>query len=176
MMPVQKPGRSKQDYGTPWELIRAVEARWGKLTIDLAANEDGSNAKAPRWLWDAFNCNWSNQIDIGIGWLNPPFADIEPWVKKASEETARIIMLVPASIGSNWFAEYVHSYAHVVGLRPRLAFQGCHVLDKHGVPKCGGDSTCDGCQGYPKDCMLLLYGFHSDATLSHHQLSIWKWK
>jgi hypothetical protein len=30
-MPEQKPGRSKQDYGTPWDFIKAVEARFGKL-------------------------------------------------------------------------------------------------------------------------------------------------
>jgi hypothetical protein len=47
-VPKQKPGKSKQDYGTPWELIRAIEARWGKLTIDLAARAD--NAKAPLFI------------------------------------------------------------------------------------------------------------------------------
>lgn len=41
--PIQKPGRSKQDYGTPWEFIRAVERRWGKLHVDLAAHSE--NAK-----------------------------------------------------------------------------------------------------------------------------------
>jgi hypothetical protein len=35
--------RSKQDYGTPWPLIRAIEQRWGNLTIDLAATRE--NAK-----------------------------------------------------------------------------------------------------------------------------------
>ena len=44
-MPAQVPGKSKQDYGTPIELIRAVEAKFGRLAFDLAAHAYGS------WRW-----------------------------------------------------------------------------------------------------------------------------
>ena len=36
-MPAQKPGRSKQNYGTPDAFIKAVEDRYGPLMFDLAA-------------------------------------------------------------------------------------------------------------------------------------------
>lgn len=105
--PAQKPGRSKQDYGTPWGLIRAVEARFGKLDVDLAARAD--NAKAPRLIGpdqDSLKVPWGPRICGGIGWLNPPFADIDPWAKKCGAETTpmngnRIILLTPASVGAN---------------------------------------------------------------------------
>jgi phage N-6-adenine-methyltransferase len=111
--PVQKPGRSKQDYGTPWPLIRAIEKRWGRLTIDLAATRH--NSKAPKCITpeeDSLKQDWSERIGDGLGWLNPPFEDIDPWAKKCllwyvstNSSSARVIMLSPASIGSEWFAD-----------------------------------------------------------------------
>lgn len=154
--PVQKPGKSKQDYGTPWELIRAIEARWGTLTVDLAAR--ANNAKAPRFITpelDSFKQNWAEWIGGGIGWLNPEFADIAPWAQRCKlYATHRIIMLTPASIGSEWFAEHCEGAAKVVGLRPRLTFEGCK-------------------DPYPKDCMLTLFG-PFDAAMP--VFSTWRWR
>jgi phage N-6-adenine-methyltransferase len=104
-------GQSKQDYETPMEFIRAVEKRFGPLTVDLAASAE--NAKAPRHISEKENsliCPWAATA-VDNCWLNPPFGNIAPWAKKCAEESehgARILMLVPASIGSNWFAEHVH--------------------------------------------------------------------
>src|SRR5262245_43821674 len=114
MMPAQKPGRSKQDYETPREFIEAVEKRWGKLDIDLAANR--TNAKADSYFTpeqDSLKQIWSTLS--GNLWLNPPFGRIAPWVAKCADASSyappnnwRLFLLVPASIGSNWFVEDVH--------------------------------------------------------------------
>lgn len=154
-MPKQKPHRSKQDYGTPPELIAAVEARWGDLVIDLAASP--KNAKAPYYFTAADDFltqdeYWSPQG--WLCWLNPPFANLGPWMAKCaadSQRGAHIVMLVPASIGAEWFAKHVYGKARVVALRPRLTFEGCD-------------------QPYPKDCMLILWGIDEPG------FEIWKWK
>lgn len=170
-MPAQKPGRSKQDYGTPWELIRAVEKRFDKLAVDLAANEDGSNAKAPRWLWNAFGVDWHALAPGEWLWLNPPFADIRPWAEKCKFEAtkgARIIMLTPASIGAEWFADHVEGgHSLIVGLRPRIAFEG------GGHQKSCNDPQCLGCQTYPKDCMLTVWGLNVAPVTP---FCTWRWK
>src|SRR2546428_14111343 len=96
-MPCQKPGRSKQDYGTPWPLIRAIEARWGNLTIDLAARAD--NAKAPIFITPEENSltqDWNNRIGNGLGFLNPEFDDIDPWAAQCAGCWKPIITLTPA--------------------------------------------------------------------------------
>lgn len=182
--PVQKPGKSKQTYGTPVALIDAVEKRWGPLVIDLAAEPE--TAKAPYLFTkedDYLKQEWvkgAGLPDDALCWCNPPFEDIGPWAEKWDQDAtkgARIISLVPASIGSEWFAEHVFGHAKVVGLRPRLAFQGCHVLFPRDHPRAGErkcvDPLCDGCATYPKDCMLMLWGKFEDPT---DMFSIWRWK
>jgi phage N-6-adenine-methyltransferase len=156
--PKQKPGRSKQDYGTPWEFVRAVEKRFGRLDVDLAARSD--NAKAPAFIGpdqDSLSVPWAAYFRARsmLAWLNPPFADIEPWAAKCLEETRapsglRVIMLTPASVGSNWFAAHVHRKALVLALNGRITFEG----------------TKD---PYPKDCMLSLFGFGETG------FDVWKW-
>lgn len=47
-MPAQKPGKSKQDYGTPKDFIDAVAARFGPLVVDLAAH--AGNAKCLEFI------------------------------------------------------------------------------------------------------------------------------
>jgi len=142
-MPAQKPGRSKQDYATPRPFLDAVERRFGPIRLDLAAHQD--NHVCPDWLGpgstkpDAFKVRWSNYP--GVLWLNPPFEDIAPWAEMAAAEGsngARVVMLVPAAVGSNWFADHVHHKALVLAIRPRLSF--------------------DGVNPYPKDLMLACYG------------------
>src|SRR5678816_3104738 len=150
-MPKQKPGASKQDYGTPWWLIRAIEKQLGrKFDVDLAASPE--NMKAVECLTkkhDSLNYPWAETFDDKLCWLNPPFARIAPWVEKAYEETReshlKIVMLVPAAVGSNWFANFVYDKARVLFLRPRFAFEGQEVNPNTGKA-----------DPYPKDCMLLL--------------------
>jgi hypothetical protein len=72
--------------------------------------------------------------------LNPPFSDIEPWARKCARESnrgAEILFLVPASVGADWFVEYVYPNAHVLLLHGRLCF--------------------DGKDPYPKDCLLAHF-------------------
>ncbi len=143
-------GGSKQDYKTPLEFIRAVESRFGKITHDLAASPD--NAVCADYYSEsnsAFSHDWEKLN--GILWCNPPFGDVKPWVKKASESgSAKILMLAPASIGSNWFSDYVFPHAIVLALSPRMSF--------------------DGKNSFPKDLILAVYGFGCRG------FDIWKWR
>lgn len=146
---------SKQDYATPWELIHAVEARFGKIEVDLAAHKD--NHRAALWIGketDSLSVQWPGDR---IMWLNPEFAKIEPWAKRCSEwldavrTTGLILFLTPASVGARWWREYVHERAHVYFLSPRIVFEGMT-------------------QPFPKDCSLALYGHPQPGY------EIWRWK
>jgi phage N-6-adenine-methyltransferase len=150
-MPVQKPGKSKQDYATPRSFIAAVEKKFGKISLDLAANKKnrvcenylGPDHDNPKRR-DAFEVDWAKALGKGKhAWLNPPFADIAPWAKICMGVTRElridqdIFFLIPASVGSNYFAEYIFDVAKVLFIRPRLSF--------------------DGKDPYPKDLILCVY-------------------
>lgn len=150
--PTVKRHRSKQDYGTPWEFIRACERRFGLISWDLAATTE--NTKAPAWItpeMDSLAREWRMKGNL---WLNPPFADIGPWAEKcaldSSAHGARILFLTPASVGSNWFRDFVHGKALVLGLNGRLTFAGTDAP-------------------YPKDCILSAFG------LGKTGFDVWTW-
>lgn len=146
-----KRGKSKQDYATPRIFLDAVEKRFGKITFDLAASPE--NAVCENYYTkeqNAFLQNWKIEGNL---WLNPPFDKIEPWAKMsaaAGHVGVRILFLVPASVGSEWFAKYVEPYSMVYALSPRLSF--------------------DGKNPYPKDCILAAYGFGVRG------FSTWRWR
>ena len=153
VVPEQKPGKSEQTVGTPREFIRAVEARWGSLTIDLAATK--KNAKAKKFFTEEDNSFKKRWYGWGNAWLNPPFGDIKPWVAKAARTLPklgkgdRIFVLTPASISAKWFRDYVHEKALVIGIT-RMKFVG----HKH---------------QFPKDLMLSVYG-------ERPGFEVWEWR
>ncbi len=161
-MPAQKPGRSKQDYQTPPEFIRATHKKLGieYFHVDLAATPE--NKQGLLWFGpesDYYTDSLSDDCDWAVcapwSWLNPPYGNINPWVRKAwattSTSDAKIAMLVPASVGSNWWRDWVHNKAHIILLNGRLSF--------------------DGKSPFPKDCALLLY---NRTYVGGYQ--VWSWK
>lgn len=136
-----KRGGSKQDYETPNIFMAAVVKRFGPVNFDLAASPH--NAKHANYFSekdDSFQQEW-HKIP-GNQWLNPTYDNIKPWAEKCAYESqlgARILFLVPASVGSNWFRDYVHRRAFVLALNGRLSF--------------------DGIAPYPKDLILGAYGW-----------------
>ena len=156
-MPQQKPGKSKQDYETPTDLVRAIEdAFHASFTVDLAAH--AGNAKVPNyvgpgspWGEDSLAVDWS--LFPGDAWLNPPFSDIEPWAEKCATTVrrGRIFLLTPASVGSNWYLAHVHGRAHVVAISPRVTFVGA-------------------ADPYPKDLIVSVWSGIRGG------FSCWRWK
>lgn len=150
-------GNSKQNYGTPPELLQAIKHRLHIDNFELDVAADSENAVALEYFDEAFNAlrpgvNWNKE---GWTWCNPPYANIEPWVIKAYQETskgAQTVMLIPASVGSNWWKEWVNPYAYIVYLNGRITFVGAK-------------------DPYPKDCALLFYtpwGFKGSE--------VWNWR
>jgi len=152
----QSTGRgSKQDYGTPPEFLLAVKDRLGikDFAIDLAA--DSSNAVTNIYYGTEANSLAQDWHKInGWLWLNPPFTDITPWVRKAHEERirgARIAVLVPLSF-AEWWDYWVDDKAYVLMLAGRLQFVGAT-------------------SSYPKECALLLY-----TPEGQRGYELWRWK
>lgn len=169
-------GKSRQDYRTPPEFLAAFRRRFGETVVDLAASED--NAVADLYFdeaTDSLSQDWAPLVrELGPRqwlWLNPPYAKIGAWAAQCAEAVERardehitldrgIAFLVPASVGSKWWADCVHSRAGVYFLRPRLSF--------------------DGIGPFPKDLALVFYttavgnDFFFDVDAGGY--SLWNWK
>ena len=154
-LPRQKPpGRSKQDYATPLVLLHAVQRRLGigVFACDLAST--AANTVAVSYCDSAANGLAQSRVFAGWVWLNPPFARLAPWVRRAVEQSQRgahVAMLVPAGVGANWWRDWVHGHCFVLFLNGRITFVG--------------EMT-----PYPRDCALLLYG--PDVAPGY---DIWRW-
>lgn len=168
---------SEQVVGTPWAFIRAVEKKFGPITVDLAATPE--NAKARVFITpqvDTFTQSWRAWIGNGLGWLNPEFDPMAKWVKKCAEEQqdgAEFLALAPASVSTNWFWDYVQPYATVYSISPRIPFEGQHNQFPKGHPREGQrkcDPSCVGCRPYPKDLILSHYNQNPN-----HELQRWRW-
>jgi hypothetical protein len=140
---------TKQDYGTPPELIECVERRFGKIVIDLAAHE--GNHVCPLWigpggflddlksltmpdihaihkLLPSDNIRW-------IAWLNPPFSDIPAMIYASLRLDIPTVINVPDGLETEWYEEIgLISDGYV--LKPRVKYVG---MD----------------QGYPKNVLAI---------------------
>lgn len=147
-------GESRQDFQTPAPFMSAVIDRFGPYSFDLAAHEE--NKQHASYFSEADDSLMQEWHKIpGILWLNPPFSRIEPWAEKCAREAdkgAQILFLTPASVGANWFKNFVHRQAYVLALNGRLSF--------------------DGIAPYPKDCILSSY----NVPRGYVGFDVWSWE
>jgi site-specific DNA-methyltransferase (adenine-specific) len=125
-------------YHTPDDFLSVVKAEFN-IVFDLASTDE--NCVVPDHFTVEDNALIQPWNAVGWNWLNPPYDNIAPWAKKCYEEMQRgaaTLFLVPASVGSNWFRDWVYGKAEVRFLNGRLTFKG--------------HPTC-----YPKDLMLAIY-------------------
>ena len=161
--PRQKPGSSKQDFGTPDDFFQAVCRRFGTPVIDLAARAD--NTMCERFIGPEQNTliyRWPVGV---LRWLNNEFGSTEKYVEKCrrvalDDPRGTTLQLIPASIGTNWFAEHCEGVAEVIAIRPRLVFKGSEPNLQTGRPA-----------PYPKGPMSRVWGFLANPG----RLSTWRW-
>lgn len=160
--PSIKRGQSSGDIWTPWAFIRAVEKKFGKLSWDVAASIE--SAKAPKFLTkeqNSFSVEWHKLS--GLSWLNCEFGKIAPWASKCAWEMTqgwRGLLLVPGSIGANWYWDAVEPYSNVYSVG-RMVFDNCFDRDGKLVTT-----------PYPKDLILC----HYDQRVPRQKMRRWLWK
>jgi phage N-6-adenine-methyltransferase len=167
MAPKQKPGESRQNYRTPVAFLDAVKKRLGIEQFDCDICADAENAVAPLYFTAEDSALDAPTWKLGDGWnwMNPEYRNIEPWVKFAFQDMvvngSRTAILIPASVGANWWRDYVDCLARALLLNGRLAF----MPDKPNWL-------------YPKDCALLLYSpeLSDRIRLGNQAYEVWNWR
>lgn len=147
--------------------IAGVEA-WD---LDVAADEESH--WAPKWFGaeqDGLKQHWEGRV-----WCNPPYSDIEPWVRKAWSEADRgvmktLAMLLPANRTEQPFwCEMVEPFRDGRWWH-RLPVSSCPIgemqrysIDTHFLPtrvRFGhpGNRDAAGVGSPPFGCVLLVWG------------------
>ncbi|MBN4811665.1 phage N-6-adenine-methyltransferase [Citrobacter braakii] len=114
-------------WRTPPALFAALDA---EFCFQLDAAAAPHNALCRKFITEEQNTlqtPWADYLTIpGYTWLNPPYSDITPFVKKAAAESKNqigTVMLVPADTSVGWFWEAIQSASEVRFITAgRLAF------------------------------------------------------
>lgn len=156
--PTIRRGESSGEIATPWEFIQACEHKFQRpIAFDLAATLLNCKAEYAGMYFDiaanSLERDWHKLG--GLLWLNPPYADIAPWAAKCRAEMAlgaEILLLVPASMGANWYWDSVNGVAEEWSVG-RIKFVGSEHV-------------------YPKDLLLA----HYRPQLGHHPHAMQRWR
>lgn len=116
---------TSDEWSTPQDYFDQVNQRLGPFELDPCCRPE--TAKAPRYFTKAVD--GLTQPWYGRVWVNPPYSNPRAWCEKAAMEVAeghatRVVMLLPASVDTGWFHDWVLPYADFEFIRGRLRFIG----------------------------------------------------
>ncbi len=114
-------------WRTPPALFASLDA---EFCFQLDAAAAPLNALCRKFITSEQNTletPWADYLNVpGYVWLNPPYSDITPFVKKAAAESSNqigTVMLVPADTSVGWFKEAIQTASEVRFITAgRLAF------------------------------------------------------
>lgn len=90
------------EWPTDQAVVDDLSARFGPFTLDPCCTAE--SAKAPAFFTmadDGLRQRWH-----GVVFVNPPYSDVEAWVRKALAESASgctVVLLLPARTDTRWF-------------------------------------------------------------------------
>ncbi len=114
-------------WRTPPALFASLDA---EFCFQLDAAAAPHNALCRKFITaeqNTLETPWADYLNVpGYVWLNPPYSDITPFVKKAAAESNNqigTVMLVPADTSVGWFKEAIQTASEVRFITAgRLAF------------------------------------------------------
>ena len=115
---------TSDDWETPKELFDRLNKKY-KFTLDPCCQESTAKCETYYTIEDD---GLSKHLGGHRVFMNPPYSDITPWVKRAKEDWRQaeraelIVALLPAWTDREWFHDYVYNHARIEFLRGRVKF------------------------------------------------------
>lgn len=173
---------SVDDRETPASIWLPCDAEFS-FTVDAAAARHNAKcrrfwARAPWTPFEARQCglwpeSWTTHPDAealdGLAqdwaegeriWCNPPFSDLWPWLEKAHNARATVVLLLPANRTEQpWWQTFVEPYRdHAFRLPETIFLPGRRTFTHHG--EAIGNSTS---QAPPFGIVLVIYDRRSTS-------------
>lgn len=113
---------SKSDeWSTPQTLFDTLNEEF-HFTLDPCANAENAKCKMYYTISEnGLEKTWAGHCVF----CNPPYSQIQKWVKKCAEEArkgATVVMLIPARTDTRWFHDYIYKKADIRFIKGRLRF------------------------------------------------------
>ena len=113
---------SKSDeWSTPQTLFDTLNEEF-HFTLDPCATDENAKCK----MYYTISENGLEKTWTGYCvFCNPPYSQIQKWVKKCAEEArkgATVVMLIPARTDTRWFHDYIYKKADIRFIKGRLRF------------------------------------------------------
>lgn len=148
------PPKEKDYWQTPQYIFDWMNSIFD-FDVDLAANI--GNAKCPKFISKTTNSlivDWHKVWRTG--WLNPPYSDIRPWVRKAAEESSKgftTVLLLETPNGQEIYRNIFYKASEIIFINGRLAY-----IDVNGNPKSGNTRG---------SCIVIFTPLGGKLRLSH---------
>jgi len=110
-------------WGTPQAFFDELNAEFN-FTLDPCATPETAKCRKFYTKEDnGLSKDWTGEVVF----CNPPYgSEIKNWVKKCSEENAKVVMLIPARTDTKYFHEYIYKKlgVEIRFIKGRLKFEG----------------------------------------------------
>ena len=112
--------KESDEWTTPKDLFYKLHHQYHFTLDPCCTNENALCLKHYTKAENGLLQSWKNETVF----CNPPYSEVKKWVKKASEEKADTIMLIPARTDTKWFHEFIYQNPNVtiLFLKGRLKF------------------------------------------------------
>lgn len=112
-------------WSTPQEIVEWMESEFGEYDLDAAASQE--NAVCEKFYSKETNCLkrwWGSNKHV---WLNPPYSNPTPFIKKAIEQMEhnnQIDVLLPSDNSTAWFYEAQQNAAEIIWITGEVYEEG----------------------------------------------------
>ncbi|EGX6617206.1 phage N-6-adenine-methyltransferase [Salmonella enterica] len=107
----------RDKWRTPPYLFSALDAEFNFQLDGAASAENALHSNFITEQQNTLETPWADYVRApGYVWLNPPYSNIAPFVRKAaleSENRIGTVMLVPADTSVNWFKEAIQTASEI---------------------------------------------------------------
>lgn len=117
-------GSDTNEWATPVELLRPLDAAVDGFDLDPCSGAEARSIADEQYTEcdDGLSKAWFGSI-----WVNPPYSDMEDWMRKALDESHRddvetILVLAPARTSTQWFHRYATQATVLAFIEGRLTF------------------------------------------------------